>query len=74
MGGAWWSNPGPMTVAGVVFGVVCGGIVGREVERIGVHVPDLRREGLRALSVLGGFVALCAAAVRVLAWVLPHAL
>ncbi|MEU8270736.1 hypothetical protein AB0B89_26710 [Sphaerisporangium sp. NPDC049002] len=74
MGDMWWSQPGPMTVAGVVFGVVCGGIVGREVERIGVHVPDLRREGLRALSVLGGFVALCAAAVRVLAWVLPHAL
>nr|WP_281390596.1 protein kinase [Sphaerisporangium rubeum] len=71
---AWWTQDGPMTVAGVVFGVVCGGIVGREVERIGGHVPDLRREGLRALSVLGGFVALCAAAVRVLAWVLPHAL
>ncbi|MEV7967078.1 serine/threonine protein kinase, partial [Sphaerisporangium sp. NPDC088356] len=74
MGDAWWSRPGPMTVAGVVFGIVCGGIVGREVERIGVHVPDLRREGLRALSVLGGFVALCAAAVRILAWVLPHTL
>ncbi|MEO3814563.1 serine/threonine-protein kinase [Sphaerisporangium sp. B11E5] len=71
---AWWAQDGPMTVAGVVFGVVCGGIVGREVERIGGHVPDLRREGLRALSVLGGFVALCAAAVRVLAWVIPHAL
>ncbi|WP_248958910.1 serine/threonine-protein kinase [Sphaerisporangium perillae] len=73
MEGEWWVQPGPMTVAGVVFGVVCGGIVGREVERVGVHVPELRREGLRALSVLGGFVALCAAAVRVLAWVLPHA-
>ncbi|MEU9884683.1 protein kinase [Sphaerisporangium sp. NPDC051011] len=70
----WWTSAGPMTVAGVVFGVVCGGIVGREVERIGGHVPDLRREGLRALAVLGGFVALCAAAVRVLAWVIPHAL
>ncbi|MFC4589518.1 serine/threonine-protein kinase [Sphaerisporangium corydalis] len=74
MDDGWWAQAGPMTVAGVVFGVVCGGIVGREVERIGIHVPDLRREGLRALSVLGGFVALCAAAVRVLAWVLPHAL
>jgi serine/threonine protein kinase len=74
MDGGWWTRSGPMTVAGVVFGVVCGGIIGREVERIGVHVPDLRREGLRALSVLGGFVALCAAAVRVLAWVIPHAL
>jgi hypothetical protein len=63
-----------MAVAGVVFGVVCGGIVGREVERVGGYVPDLRREGLRALSVLGGFVALCAAAVRVLAWVLPQIL
>ncbi|MFC6080034.1 serine/threonine-protein kinase [Sphaerisporangium aureirubrum] len=70
----WWGQAGPMTVAGVVFGVVCGGVVGREVERVGGHVPDLRREGLRALSVLGGFVALCAAAVRVLAWVIPHAL
>ncbi|WP_417765082.1 protein kinase domain-containing protein [Sphaerisporangium dianthi] len=73
MEGEWWLQAGPMTVAGVVFGVVCGGIVGREVERAGVHVPDLRREGLRALAVLGGFVAVCAAAVRVLAWVLPHA-
>ncbi|MET8139693.1 protein kinase [Sphaerisporangium sp. NPDC005288] len=71
--GEWWTQPGPMTVAGVVFGVVCGGIVGSEVERAGVRVPDLRREGLRALAVLGGFVAVCAAAVRVLAWVLPHA-
>ncbi|GII71220.1 hypothetical protein Sme01_36960 [Sphaerisporangium melleum] len=71
--GEWWLQPGPMTVAGVVFGIVCGGIVGREVERLGIRVPDLRREGLRALSVLGGFVAVCAAAVRVLAWVLPHA-
>ncbi|GII87258.1 hypothetical protein Ssi03_52480 [Sphaerisporangium siamense] len=73
MDDGWWTWSGPMTVAGVVFGVVCGGIVGREVERVGGHLPDLRREGLRALSVLGGFVALCAAAVRVLAWVLPHA-
>ncbi|MDH2428134.1 serine/threonine-protein kinase [Sphaerisporangium sp. TRM90804] len=70
----WWAQAGPMTVAGVAFGVICGAIVGREIERVGGHVPDLRREGLRALSVLGGFVALCAAAVRVLAWVIPHAL
>jgi hypothetical protein len=48
----------------VAFGVVVGGIVGREVERVGPQLPDLRREGLRALAVLGGFVALCAAAVR----------
>ncbi|GII81071.1 hypothetical protein Sru01_60530 [Sphaerisporangium rufum] len=74
MDAGWWTQPGPMTVAGVVFGVVCGGIVGREIERVGARVPDLRREGLRALSVLGGFVALCAAAVRVFGWVLPHAL
>jgi hypothetical protein len=70
----WWADQAPMTVAGVVFGVVCGGIVGREIERVGVRVPELRREGLRALSVLGGFVALCAAAVRVVAWIIPHAL
>ncbi|GIH28043.1 hypothetical protein Aph01nite_63530 [Acrocarpospora phusangensis] len=60
----WWDQPVPVTVAGVVFGVVCGAIIGREVERIGAELPDLRREGLRALAVLGGFVALCAAAVR----------
>ncbi|WP_214412354.1 serine/threonine protein kinase [Sphaerisporangium fuscum] len=74
MDDGWWNQAGPMTVAGVVFGVVCGGIVGREIERVGDRAPDLRREGLRALSVLGGFVALCAAAVRVLAWIIPHAL
>ncbi|GAA1020741.1 hypothetical protein Aple_055300 [Acrocarpospora pleiomorpha] len=60
----WWNQPVPVTVAGVVFGVVCGAIIGREVERIGAELPDLRREGLRALAVLGGFVALCAVAVR----------
>ncbi|WP_214110082.1 serine/threonine-protein kinase [Acrocarpospora catenulata] len=60
----WWNQPVPVTVAGVVFGVVCGGIIGREVERVGAELPELRREGLRALAVLGGFVALCAAAVR----------
>jgi hypothetical protein len=54
----------PVTVAGVVFGVVSGGIIGREIERVGAEMPELRREGLRALAVLGGFVALCAAAVR----------
>ncbi|GAA0990402.1 hypothetical protein GCM10009555_076050 [Acrocarpospora macrocephala] len=63
----WWNQPVPVTVAGVVFGVVCGAIIGREVERIGAELPDLRREGLRALAVLGGFVALCAAAVRAIA-------
>ncbi|GAA0376310.1 hypothetical protein Acor_31850 [Acrocarpospora corrugata] len=63
----WWNQPVPVTVAGVVFGVVCGGIIGREVERIGAELPDMRREGLRALAVLGGFVALCAAAVRAIA-------
>jgi hypothetical protein len=60
----WWTDPGPVTLAGVVFGIVCGGIIGREVERVGAHMPELRREGLRALAVLGGFVALCTAAVR----------
>ncbi|MEV4188299.1 hypothetical protein AB0J28_43375 [Streptosporangium canum] len=50
-----------------MFGVVCGGIIGREVERISSVIPELRKEGLRALAVLGGFVALCAAAVRVVA-------
>ncbi|MCA2229903.1 hypothetical protein [Nonomuraea aurantiaca] len=43
---------------------------GREIERVGAHLPDLRREGLRALAVLGGFVALCAAAVRAIALLL----
>ncbi|MBG0830399.1 serine/threonine protein kinase [Planomonospora sp. ID67723] len=74
LGGAlpldWWQRPAPVAVAGVVFGVVCGGIIGREVERVGSGLPELRREGLRALAVLGGFVALCAAAVRVVALVL----
>ncbi|MFG1706083.1 protein kinase [Nonomuraea sp. M3C6] len=63
----WWQQPAPVTVAGVVFGMLCGGITGREIERIGHRLPDLRREGLRALAVLGGFVALCAAAVRAIA-------
>ncbi|GAA3441188.1 protein kinase domain-containing protein [Planomonospora venezuelensis] len=66
----WWQRPAPVAFAGVVFGVTCGGIIGREVERVGSGLPDLRREGLRALAVLGGFVALCAAAVRVVALVL----
>ncbi|WP_370028386.1 protein kinase domain-containing protein [Planotetraspora sp. GP83] len=60
----WWTQAVPVTVAGVAFGVVSGGIIGREVERVGATMPGLRREGLRALAVLGGFVALCAAAVR----------
>ncbi|MFD8529595.1 protein kinase [Streptosporangium canum] len=63
----WWLRPAPVAVAGIVFGVVCGGIIGREVERISSVIPELRKEGLRALAVLGGFVALCAAAVRVVA-------
>ncbi|SEH02867.1 Serine/threonine protein kinase [Nonomuraea solani] len=66
----WWMQPAPVTVAGVVFGMLCGGITGREIERIGHRLPDLRREGLRALAVLGGFVALCAAAVRAIALLL----
>ncbi|MEV0619029.1 protein kinase [Nonomuraea sp. NPDC050404] len=66
----WWQQAGPVTVAGVVFGMLCGGITGREIERIGHRLPDLRREGLRALAVLGGFVALCAAAVRAIALLL----
>ncbi|GGT03336.1 hypothetical protein GCM10010156_71540 [Planobispora rosea] len=66
----WWQRPAPVAVAGVVFGVVCGGIIGREVERVGSGLPELRKEGLRALAVLGGFVALCAAAVRIVALVL----
>ncbi|WP_157246504.1 serine/threonine protein kinase [Nonomuraea typhae] len=60
----WWQQVAPVTVAAVVFGVLCGGVTGREIERIGARLPNLRREGLRALAVLGGFVALCAAAVR----------
>jgi predicted Ser/Thr protein kinase len=63
----WWSQAVPVTVAGVAFGVVSGGILGREVERAGAAMPSLRREGLRALAVLGGFVALCAAAVQAVA-------
>ncbi|QYC43959.1 Serine/threonine-protein kinase AfsK [Nonomuraea coxensis DSM 45129] len=66
----WWQQPAPVTVAAVVFGMLCGGITGREIERIGGRLPDLRREGLRALAVLGGFVALCAAAVRAIALLL----
>ncbi|GGT09444.1 serine/threonine protein kinase [Nonomuraea spiralis] len=66
----WWQQPAPVTVAGVVFGMLCGGITGREIERIGGKLPELRREGLRALAVLGGFVALCAAAVRAIALLL----
>ncbi len=66
----WWQQPAPVTVAGVVFGMLCGGITGREIERIGARMPELRREGLRALAVLGGFVALCAAAVRAIALLL----
>ncbi|MEO3800168.1 protein kinase [Nonomuraea sp. B1E8] len=66
----WWQQPAPVTVAGVVFGMLCGGFTGREIERIGQRLPDLRREGLRALAVLGGFVALCAAAVRAIALLL----
>ncbi|WP_336216464.1 protein kinase domain-containing protein [Nonomuraea sp. LPB2021202275-12-8] len=67
---SWWQQPAPVTAAGVVFGMLCGGITGREIERIGARMPELRREGLRALAVLGGFVALCAAAVRAIALLL----
>ena len=63
----WWNLPGPVTLAGVVFGIVCGGVIGREVERAGRRMPELRKEGLRALALLGGFVAVCAAAVRAVA-------
>ena len=63
----WWNLPGPITLAGVVFGIICGGVIGREVERAGRRMPELRKEGLRALAVLGGFVAVCAAAVRAVA-------
>ncbi|WP_431902729.1 protein kinase domain-containing protein [Nonomuraea sp. bgisy101] len=70
LGPDWWQQPAPVTAAGVVFGVLCGAITGREVERVGTHLPDLRKEGLRALAVLGGFVALCAAAVRAIALLL----
>ncbi|NRQ34959.1 protein kinase [Nonomuraea sp. NN258] len=66
----WWQQPAPVTVAGVVFGMLCGAVSGREIERIGGRLPELRREGLRALAVLGGFVALCAAAVRAIALLL----
>ncbi|MBX6383284.1 MAG: serine/threonine protein kinase [Microbispora sp.] len=64
----WWSQAVPVTIAGVAFGVVSGAIIGREIERAGAAIPGLRREGLRALAVLGGFVALCAAAVRAVAF------
>lgn len=60
----WWTQTMPVTIAGVVFGVICGAIIGREVERASGRMPGLRSEGLRALAVLGGFVALCAAAVH----------
>ncbi|MFF5208323.1 protein kinase [Streptosporangium sp. NPDC000396] len=63
----WWLRPAPIAVAGVMFGVACGGVIGREIERVGPEIPELRKEGLRALAVLGGFVALCSAAVRVIA-------
>ncbi|MGW7484517.1 serine/threonine-protein kinase [Nonomuraea muscovyensis] len=66
----WWQQAAPVTAAGVVFGMLCGGITGREIERVGARLPELRREGLRALAVLGGFVALCAAAVRAIALLL----
>ncbi|MFG1942440.1 protein kinase [Nonomuraea sp. NPDC048826] len=66
----WWQQPAPVTAAAVVFGMLCGGVTGREIERVGARMPDLRREGLRALAVLGGFVALCAAAVRAIALLL----
>ncbi|MFE3453764.1 protein kinase [Nonomuraea sp. NPDC059194] len=70
LGPDWWQQPAPVTAAGVVFGVLCGAITGREVERAGANLPDLRKEGLRALAVLGGFVAVCAAAVRAIALLL----
>lgn len=63
----WWTQTMPVTIGGVVFGVICGGIVGREIERARARMPGLRGEGLRALAVLGGFVALCAAAVHAVA-------
>ncbi|MEV4381720.1 protein kinase [Streptosporangium sp. NPDC049644] len=63
----WWLHSAPVAVSGVVFGVVCGGLLGREIERIGAELVELRKEGLRALAVLGGFVALCSAAVRAIA-------
>lgn len=66
----WWQQTAPVTAAGVVFGVLCGGVVGREIERVGAKLPLLRKEGLRALAVLGGFVALCTAAVRAIALLL----
>jgi serine/threonine protein kinase len=66
----WWQQAAPVTAAGVVFGVLCGAIIGREIERVGARLPQLRREGLRALAVLGGFVALCAAAVRAISLLL----
>jgi serine/threonine protein kinase len=66
----WWQQAAPVTAAAVVFGMLCGGITGREIERVGARLPELRREGLRALAVLGGFVALCAAAVRAIALLL----
>nr|WP_185052007.1 serine/threonine protein kinase [Thermocatellispora tengchongensis] len=70
LGPGWWERAMPVTVAAVVFGVLCGGIVGREIERMSARLPALRREPLRALAVLGGFVALCVAAVRAIALLL----
>ncbi|MER7213475.1 serine/threonine-protein kinase [Streptosporangium sp. NPDC000239] len=66
----WWLQPAPVILAGVVFGVLCGMIVNREVERVGARFPELHKEGLRMLALLGGFVALCAAAVRALAFLI----
>ncbi|GIH70204.1 serine/threonine-protein kinase [Sphaerimonospora thailandensis] len=63
----WWTQTMPVTIAGVVFGVISGGIIGREIERATAKMPGLRSQGLRALAVLGGFVALCAAAVHAVA-------
>lgn len=64
----WWTQPTPIAVAGVVCGLVSGGVLSREIERVGAALPALRKEGLRALAVLGGFVALCSAAVRAIAF------
>jgi len=63
-GPRWWELEGPVTAAGVVFGVVCAAIISREVERVAPAVPYLRRGALRALALLGGFVPGCAAVVR----------
>src|SRR5690606_36900129 len=60
----WWRRRRPITLAGVLFGIVCGGSFDREVDRAGMRMPGLRRGVLRALALRGGFVAICAAAVR----------